>query len=248
MTDAAYRELEARHQGLLRTAIKNVWIAGEEYDDLLQECRLALWRAGERYDPDKGVTLASFVWREAQQRIGHLRASANGLTRQMHLGALSLDDPDVRATPAAPDPGFGRAILREYLRTLMETLNDRERVVALHLAEGHDWERPARALGVSIRAVQMLWFYARRKMAAVARGDRPPGKPIRRKPSSTWRRMPQPVRSIETGRVYPSAAAASREQGLQRDAVAHALKAGHRAGGQHWEIVPASEGGRLCER
>ncbi len=124
----------------------------------------------------------------------------------------------------------------------METLNDRERRVVEHLAQGHSWEAAAAALGASVKAAKMLWFSARRKMAAVVQGERPAGKPVRKKAISHHRRVPRPVRSRLTGVIYPSAAAAARAFGLAQATIGHAIRDQHQAAGAYWEYVEEAPG------
>lgn len=45
------------------------------------------------------------------------------------------------------------------------------------------------------------------------------------------------VRCIETGKVYESSAAATRELGLRRCAVSDAVRRKQKAGGYHWEVI-----------
>lgn len=59
---------------------------------------------------------------------------------------------------------------------------------------------------------------------------------VRRK---KWSRIGHkaPVRCIETGEIFDSAAKASRSMGFSGNAVNHSIHRGHRAGGYHWEYV-----------
>jgi hypothetical protein len=48
---------------------------------------------------------------------------------------------------------------------------------------------------------------------------------------------PSPVRCIETGEIFYTAAEASRSMRFSNNAVNHAIHRGHRSGGYNWEYV-----------
>lgn len=55
-------DLMGRHEGLVHGVIRRSWVGSSEYDDLLQEGRMALWRAIDGYDVGRGTRFSTYAW------------------------------------------------------------------------------------------------------------------------------------------------------------------------------------------
>ncbi|MDI3269366.1 MAG: sigma-70 family RNA polymerase sigma factor [Bacillota bacterium] len=84
--------LLARHQGLVFHVARRFPVGPQEREDLLQAGRLALWQAISRFDPDRGVSFATYAvplilgevrsaWQALQGPLSLPRRQARLLTR-----------------------------------------------------------------------------------------------------------------------------------------------------------------------
>ena len=161
-----------RHAGLIRVVIRRYFLAllhqGYEYDDLVQEGLLELWRAEKGYSPEKGKEAGYYA-----------RCIYNGinnrcvmpivrLKRRSNVGMIELDAP-IRTQKS----GTGREI------TLMDTLAGDGGNFANRIAKKDALERCIRKLDGSPRLKRVIrrryldeWTYKEigAEIGAVARG------------------------------------------------------------------------------
>ena len=129
-------------------------------DDLLQEAYYRLLRAGERFES------------EAHRR-NYLYRIATNLVRDSRRKNRPVQDESVElaALPADPSPLADADRLAD-MRRAMRKLRPRERALLwLAYAHGSTHVEIAQVLGVKTGSVKQLLFRARRRMAALLRGD-----------------------------------------------------------------------------
>jgi RNA polymerase sigma factor (sigma-70 family) len=58
-----------QHEGLVHAIIRRSWVGSTEYEDLLQEGRIGLWRAICGYDVQRGTTFSTYAWPIVERQI-----------------------------------------------------------------------------------------------------------------------------------------------------------------------------------
>ena len=61
--------LVRQHEGLVHAIIRRSWVGSTEYEDLLQEGRIGLWRAICGYDVQRGTTFSTYAWPIVERQI-----------------------------------------------------------------------------------------------------------------------------------------------------------------------------------
>lgn len=142
-----------------------------EYDDLRQECKIALLRAAEHFNPNRGhafpsyaavvITRAAraFVRREYRQGFSGLGKTADVQVRSQSYDAAALAElvPDGAAAPAL----WKQERWDEVLRCL--TRRERQ-VVELRLFHDSTNRDIGAALGICVSRVHFLWQSAIRRI------------------------------------------------------------------------------------
>ena len=129
-------------------------------DDLLQEAYYRLLRAGERFESDA-------------HRRNYLYRIATNLVRDSRRKnrPVQADSVELASLPADPSPLADADRLAD-MRRAMRKLRPRERALLwLAYAHGSTHVEIAEVLGVKTASVKQLLFRARRRMAALLRGD-----------------------------------------------------------------------------
>jgi len=151
------------NEALVRFLLKSyAW--RDDYEDLLQEGRLALYQAAEKYDPAKGK-FSSFAARYIRNSIQRILRSENRGKRRCPGATISLNEavgsqdgqtellnliPDERGDLEAD--AMGRLMLDE----IIPSLESRELKILMMRAQGYDYRDIALAIGVSRQRVQQL--------------------------------------------------------------------------------------------
>ena len=133
-----------QHEGLVHAIIRRSWVGSTEYEDLLQEGRIGLWRAICGYDVQRGTTFSTYAWPIVERQIWRAVAQSE---RQEQAPPLPWPQP--------PDPeGYGMAAwqaaaIRSALSSALNHLNRRGRQVirAVYGLEGR--EPPGRACSMA---------------------------------------------------------------------------------------------------
>ncbi|QEL18386.1 sigma-70 family RNA polymerase sigma factor [Limnoglobus roseus] len=145
-----------------------------EFDDLHQECKIALLRAAAHFNPDRGHAFPSyavvvigraaraFVRREYNQGfsgLGKVAPAADPQVRFRRYDALSLAD-------IIPDGGGPPAVWKqERWDYVLKCLTSRERqVVELRLFRGSSNREIGASLGIGTSRVHSLWQSAIRRI------------------------------------------------------------------------------------
>jgi RNA polymerase sigma-70 factor (ECF subfamily) len=129
-------------------------------DDLLQEAYYRLLRAGERFESD--AHRRNYLYRIATNLVRD--------SRRKHR-PVQADSVELAALPADPSPLADADRLAD-MRRAMRKLRPRERALLwLAYAHGSTHVEIAQILGVKTGSVKQLLFRARRRMAALLRGD-----------------------------------------------------------------------------
>ena len=171
----AAEELALRCRTLVRACARPYFLAGAEFDDLLQEGMLGLLHAAAAYDPARGVPFRAFASLCIRRRLIDVVRHAGSAGSRLLSDALPLCAvsqgplPDGTGPyPAEKDPEellIGREEFREFRRKLADALSPLEnRILALYL-EGLSYAEIARRLNRSVKSVDNAVQRIRRKIA-----------------------------------------------------------------------------------
>ena len=69
--------LMQEHTGLVYYIVRRQEIGGVEFQELVQEGRIALWQAILHFDPGRGNTFSTYAWAAIQRQMWHCLAYAN---------------------------------------------------------------------------------------------------------------------------------------------------------------------------
>lgn len=167
--DGSAREALVRESlRLVALRVAAMGFRGQEVDDALQEGAIALLAAVDRFDPDRGVRLATFAWPRVEGALRRHRAAA-AMVRP--TGVEPSDETVVEDDPAS-------------LALLASALSSPD-ATALALRHGlppwtepRTWAEVAECLGVSESTARRRGTRAmsrmRRRLASI--GDRAPGR------------------------------------------------------------------------
>jgi DNA-directed RNA polymerase specialized sigma24 family protein len=108
-----YEELETQWAPMLHRFAR--WnIPGKDYDDLLQEMRIVLFKSQQTYDPKKGAKFITFLWRGCLNRIRKIRHQAIGTLKAIPQDKLvGLCDGDHAPTESPYCPWCKRLPITE---------------------------------------------------------------------------------------------------------------------------------------
>jgi RNA polymerase sigma-70 factor (ECF subfamily) len=168
--DATFQMDEDAFRGFYDRTARPLWmylsrVTGDRHlaDDLLQETYYRLLRASKSYES------------EAHRRNSLFHIATN-LVRDARRRALAR--PFAEGAGQAPARSGGdvaaRAVARTDLQRALARLKPRERMLLwLAYAQGESHRDIAATLGLRSGSVKLLLFRARRRLAALLRGDRP---------------------------------------------------------------------------
>ncbi len=171
----AMEELVRRYQKLVRIFARPYFLAGADFDDLLQEGMLGLLHAVALYDPGREASFRTFAAVCIRNRlISAVRAAGSPKNRLLNdsvpLCTFSLDAPpdEVNLPPTEKSPEellIGREEFAEFQSRLSGILSPLEnRTLELYL-EGLSYREIARFLNKSTKAVDNAVQRIRQKIA-----------------------------------------------------------------------------------
>jgi RNA polymerase sigma factor (sigma-70 family) len=81
------------NEGLIHLVVQRQRIAGIEYEELIQEGRIALWQSILHFDPGRGYTFSTYAWAAIRHQVWHCLAYANqsGGFREAEVWLASAD-------------------------------------------------------------------------------------------------------------------------------------------------------------
>ena len=157
-SQAAFREIVARHQQAVRSFLRRALDEPADADDLAQETFLAAWTSLGRYRGQASLRswLCAIAWKK---RLTHSRSRRRSANRE---GATDA--------PATVEPSLDQTLdLQAALRRLPEA---QRAAVALCLGGGFSHAEAAEALGAPIGTIKSHVERGRARLAA-ALGDEP---------------------------------------------------------------------------
>jgi RNA polymerase sigma factor (sigma-70 family) len=82
------------HAGLVYSIVLQQEIGGVEFQELVQEGRIALWQSILHFDPGRGYAFSSYAWAAIQRQMWHCLAYANrsGGYREAEAWLASADE------------------------------------------------------------------------------------------------------------------------------------------------------------
>ncbi|MGZ6347373.1 MAG: sigma-70 family RNA polymerase sigma factor [Anaerolineales bacterium] len=139
------------NDGLIHTIIRRQGIAGIEYEDLIQEGRIALWQSILHFDPGRGYAFSSYAWAAIRHQVWHCLAYANqsGGYREAEAWLASADK---------IEEDWWRGQVRLALVEVIKKLPRRLRQL-IRLAYGMDGPRP-----YSLAAIGRGWVISRERV------------------------------------------------------------------------------------
>lgn len=147
-TKDPFEELLHRHRGLLFTLGRRLMRRGLEFDDLLQEATVALWRDRGRLLSLPAVQQAALVW-----RIGR-NAMIDSLRRTRELDTL----------PEGHDQADDDRSLLHELHEQIALLDEPDRSIVTLQLEGYSYEEIGNQLGLSEKNVSVRLVRAKEKL------------------------------------------------------------------------------------
>jgi RNA polymerase sigma factor (sigma-70 family) len=159
------------HLPLVRHVVRRIRPASSppELDDLVSAGTIGLIEAVDRYDPQRGVTFASFAYRRIRGAVIEEISSLGAGTVTTSRGPCSLEAPiseetgftlmDVTVDPSASEPQCS-AELSELL-TAIGDLPDRDREILALSVAGHTGNHIAERYGCSPSLVSRILVDAR---------------------------------------------------------------------------------------
>lgn len=171
----AMEELLRRHQRLVRACARPYFLAGADFDDLLQEGMLGLVHAAATFDPGRGTSFRTYAAVCIRSRlVSAVRAAASPRHRMLNdsvsLYAFSLDaqSDEAHSPPTEKSPEellIGREEFAEFRRSLSGVLSPMEARTLEWYLEGLSYREIARRLGKSPKAVDNAVQRIRQKAA-----------------------------------------------------------------------------------
>ena len=171
----AVEELVRRYQKLVRRCARPYFLAGAEFDDLLQEGMLGLLHAVSLYDAQRDASFKTFAAVCVRNRmISAVRAADSPKNRLLNdsipLCTFSLDasTDEPPATPAEKSPEellIGREEFAEFRERLRGALSPLERRILESYLEGFSYREIAASLHRSTKTVDNAVQRIRKKIA-----------------------------------------------------------------------------------
>ena len=171
----AVEELVRRYQKLVRRCARPYFLAGAEFDDLLQEGMLGLLHAVSLYDAQRDASFRTFAAVCVRNRlISAVRAAESPKNRILNdsipLCTFSLDAPtdEQPSTPAEKSPEellIGKEEFAEFRERLWRALSPLERGILELYLEGFSYREIAAHLHRSTKTVDNAVQRIRKKIA-----------------------------------------------------------------------------------
>jgi RNA polymerase sigma factor (sigma-70 family) len=148
-----YGQVLAHHGNVIRRMCWS-YASGDKarFDEMLQECRLSIWRHIGTLRPDASQRQTR-KWVEWQCR------STFSHHRRKQRGWLLIDDTMADRLPDLRDDG-----LRDVVEELAADLNSRERQVLTFILEGYTSEEIASIMELALRSVYTIRYRMLKKM------------------------------------------------------------------------------------
>ncbi len=168
INEEEYRELLQKYEPLIREIASDYYAPGGDYDDLLQEGRLALIRAHKSYDSDQEVPFPAYaalcIRRQLQDFI---RARRRKKHQVLNQARRFEDEAELKIAAAAPHPEWKllaseafstlRALIRNHLSSL-------EKEVLEGYLQGKSYAEMAEELAKDEKAIDNALDRCRRKL------------------------------------------------------------------------------------
>ena len=153
---------------LVASIAKKYYIAGADFDDILQEAMIGLYKAIISFDHDKNSNFDAFIVLCIKRRLS---TAVKNSKRKKHIPLndyVSFDSQEtLSSTVAASDPSksvMDRERIVGISRFAKKRLSPFEYQVFLCCAEGYSYRKTARVLGRDIKAVDNAVSRIRNKL------------------------------------------------------------------------------------
>ncbi|MCF0145362.1 MAG: sigma-70 family RNA polymerase sigma factor [Eubacterium sp.] len=140
--EGAEEYLLEKFKALVRIRARELFLAGGEQEDLLQEGMLGLFKAIRHYDPDKEASFQTFARLLVSRQIYNAIAVSQRQKNQALNQSVSVDDLDecMRGTAESPENiVLGLENARELRQKIDEALSPLEKEVLEQYLDGVDY-------------------------------------------------------------------------------------------------------------
>lgn len=131
----------------------------EDYEELVSDCMMSASRAIDAYDPERGTSMDTLVWRYIRGTMSNSYRTAISQARKMERRNLSIQTfTDAEAVPDSPAPDIAdEADYIVWRDSILATIkNPRQRLVLENTLDGLTFAETGRRLGVSREAVRQI--------------------------------------------------------------------------------------------
>lgn len=156
-----FKELMAKHKGLLFKVIRSFASEPSDQDDLLQEISVQLWHALPSFRGESKVTtwmykialFAAISWRKKEQKHSD--------TQTLFIQSGDFQD----ETQSSPTEEL------EQMFSMIRQLNDIDRSITLLMLEGYSYEDVGKVLGISTSNVGVKINRIKKKLSSMSQGN-----------------------------------------------------------------------------
>ena len=178
----AYREgsmpaaecLLNRYKPMVRARARELYLAGGDHEDLLQEGMLGLFRAMRDYDSGRETAFSTYAWLLVSRQM-YTAIEAAGrkkhqvLNQSVSISELEEGQEDMQLGPvrSPEDIYFGRENARTLLKRIEEKLSPMERQVLKLYLEGEDYQQISLEMGKPPKSIDNALQRIRAKALAL---------------------------------------------------------------------------------
>ncbi len=157
---SAADQLINKYKPMVRTRARELYLAGGDQEDLLQEGMLGLFRAIREYDPGRETAFSTFAWLLVSRQMYTAieaagRKKHQALNRSVSISELTENQDEVRlgSVRSPEEIFFSEENARTLLKRIDEKLSPMERQVLKLYLEGENYQQISTALGKTPKSI-----------------------------------------------------------------------------------------------
>lgn len=171
---AAEALLLEKYKPLVRSRARELFLAGGDRDDLLQEGMLGLFKAVRNYDPEREASFGTYAHLLVTRQIYNAVAAAQRQKHQVLNQSVSMteieEQQDILALGTAESPEsivMDLENTRELRETIFSVLSPMEKKVLEQYLEGYDYLKIAGQMGRPPKSIDNALQRIRGKVAKI---------------------------------------------------------------------------------
>lgn len=173
---AALEEIFRRYRTLIRLKVKPYFLAGAEYDDIMQEGMIGLYRAVCSYKAEHAASFKTFAGLCISRKI---LSAVKSAARQKHMplnSYISLSAPtydDTAEEPFSYDEGnpenivIGKEALSKMEQSISDALSKLELQVLVYYLAGHSYQEISELIDKDVKSVDNAVQRMKKKLEAI---------------------------------------------------------------------------------